>query len=106
MAKKPKTSKVASRLSLLALAPRRVFDGAIPVTDPSLLDPNQGLKPNATSEAAAKATANEVPAAREVAAKREIVFVDDLLAEVDGFLSSLNTQLAAPFQKWRLHLCH
>ncbi|MFY7906649.1 MAG: hypothetical protein ACOVO0_10970, partial [Burkholderiaceae bacterium] len=45
---KRKTGKAASknRLSLLALEPRMVFDGALAVTDPNWSDPSQGLDPS------------------------------------------------------------
>ena len=90
LTKKSKFSKAHNRLSLLALEPRMVFDGALPVTDPSLLDSVHQNDTSALLDAAARAVSMALP--KDVAHRREIVFVDDALSQIDGLLASFNTQ--------------
>ena len=68
-----------------------VFDGAIGVTDPHLLDRSNPLDLNAIADAAAKAVAVQAPAAREASVPREIVFVDSALSDLKGLLSGIGS---------------
>ena len=89
MANKSKPTKAHSRLSLLALEPRIVFDGAMPVTDPALLDPADHNDTAAPLDAASRAVSLALP--KEASSRREIVFVDDALSDLPGLLAGIGS---------------
>ena len=92
MKNKRKSTPSKNRLSLLALEPRMVFDGALDATASSFSDRDSGLNLTAMVEAATKAAAEDLANDTKVVSNhREIVFVDSALSDLQGLLAGIGS---------------